>query len=333
MAFILGVDGGKSKTVCLVADSGGNLLGWGRGGSSDQYDVSPQQAVEEITGAVHAALDCAGLRPAQVECGCFGLAGADWPEDFEALTAALAARQLCQRVLVKNDAQVALRACSTSGVGVALCAGTHLAAAIRTPGGEEWFSGWYSVQGAGGVEAGRRVLWAVLQQEDGRGEATALTGLALAHFQAAHPLDLLRRVSENRLGDSELAGLAPLLFRAHTEFADPVAAQIIVELGGDISRWAIGLMRRYHLLQVEFPVFLTGGLFKGAGSLLQEVVAMEIHRQAPRACVSLAQREPVFGALFYACESLGMRPTPEWLENLDRRAPGEALFDTANPLD
>jgi N-acetylglucosamine kinase-like BadF-type ATPase len=325
--LILGVDGGKTKTICLVATANGQVLGWGRTGSSDQYNVPREQALDEIARAADQACQQAGVQPGRLSAQCFGLAGADWPEDFEALRTGLERRGFIQP-LVKNDALIALRANTDNGVGVVISAGTHLAAAIRTPGGEEWFSAWYSVEGAGGVRAGHEVLWAVLKASDGRGEPTTLTGLVLAHAGMHQPEELLRALSQRLFDDTFLASLAPLLFEAHLTHADPVAGRLISSLGEDMSRWAVGLLERYHLLHDAMPVILSGGLFKAQDSLLRETVTMHIHLHAPRAQVQLARREPVVGALAYACEQLGLDIDPGFLDNIQLGL-STAKFDKA----
>ncbi len=315
--LVLGMDGGKTKTFCLVAASDGQVLGWSRAGSSDQYYVPREQALDEIVRCAGQACQRAGVQPGQLKALCFGLAGADWPEDFEALRTGLESRGL-KRPLVKNDALIALRANSDDGVGVVISAGTHLAAAIRTPNGEEWFSAWYSVEGAGGVRAGHETLWAVLKASDGRGQPTALTGMVLAHGGMRQPDELLRALSQGLFDDTFLASLAPLLFEAHLIHADPVAGRIISSLGEDMSRWAVGLLERYHLLHEAMPVILSGGLFKTQASLLWEAVTMHIHLRAPRAHVQLARREPVVGALAYARELLGLEFDSGFLDTAQR---------------
>ena len=51
--FVLGCDGGNTKTIALVAAPSGEILGWGRAGSSDVHD-NPA-AIDELRAAVRAA--------------------------------------------------------------------------------------------------------------------------------------------------------------------------------------------------------------------------------------------------------------------------------------
>ncbi len=327
--WVLGVDGGKSKTVALLADLQGRVLGWGRSASSDKYHVTLEQALDEIAASAQQAAGQAGISPGQIAYACCGLAGADWDEDFVELGDGLRQRKLAQSILVKNDTHIALHANAPQGVGVVLSAGTHLAAAIRTPQGEEWHTSWYGVDGPGGVHIGERVFWAVMHADDGRGGPTALSGLVLEKTGAARPEALLHRLSASQLDEAFYASLAPLVFQAHLQAGDAVAARIIQQVAAEMSRWATGLLRRYGLLLEALPVILSGGLFKSQDALLFEAICMHIHAAAPRAEIRLASHEPVLGALLYAYEALRAPLTPALLENLYASLPGPAFFRTA----
>lgn len=319
--LILGVDGGKTKTVCVLADTERGVIGRGYAGSSDKYDVPLEQALDAVEEAVRNAAHEASVS-LPVAVGCFGLAGADWPEDFEQLEQGLRARGLAERVIVKNDMHVALHA--NVEHGVLLSAGTHTAAAIRTPDGHEWFSGWFSVNGPGGVTAGHRALWAVLHARDGRGAPTALTAPVLEATNTATAEELLRKLSQGDLDDADFAALAPLLFEAHYEAGDQVAAEIIIDLGKEMARWVTGLLTRFDLLAEAVPVILTGGLFRGKGPLLEDTVRMIAHVRAPRADLRRADREPVMGAVMYAYEALGRGDLPGWFATSKEPLAGSA---------
>ena len=86
MKFVLGVDGGNTKTLALVARADGVIVGTGRAGCGDIYGAgSPAAAIAEIERAVDLALKEAGIQTAQLRASAFSLAGADWPEDFQLL--------------------------------------------------------------------------------------------------------------------------------------------------------------------------------------------------------------------------------------------------------
>ena len=92
--LVLGVDGGNTKTVALVARTDGTVVGAGRGGCSDIYGApSFEAAITEIDTAVQAALP-EGSSVEDVTSAVFSLAGADWDEDKADLEGALAGRKI-----------------------------------------------------------------------------------------------------------------------------------------------------------------------------------------------------------------------------------------------
>ena len=91
--LLLGVDGGNTKCIALVAHRDGTIVGAGRAGCSDIYAVDePETALAEIDLAVASALASAGASTDDVEAAGFSLAGADWPEDYDLLRCELSRR-------------------------------------------------------------------------------------------------------------------------------------------------------------------------------------------------------------------------------------------------
>ena len=86
MSWVLGVDGGNTKTLAAVADASGRTRGAGTGGTADIYNAAtPDDAIDAIEAAVSEALAEAGIAAAELDAAVFSLAGADWPEDFALL--------------------------------------------------------------------------------------------------------------------------------------------------------------------------------------------------------------------------------------------------------
>ena len=123
-SFVVGVDGGTTKTIALVADKQGRILGAGRGGNSNWTGPDVAAPMRVVAETVREALRQAGLRGADVAMGVFGLAGADWPEDYRRRQAVLEDSGIARRVIVKNDALVGWRAGTRGRFGVAIVAGT-----------------------------------------------------------------------------------------------------------------------------------------------------------------------------------------------------------------
>src|SRR2546421_12495149 len=90
MQYVLGVDGGNTKTIAVVAALDGTILGAGRGGCGDIYNAVPgtewpepaAAAVANIEYAVVSALQAAHVDASDLVTAGFSMAGADWPRGF-----------------------------------------------------------------------------------------------------------------------------------------------------------------------------------------------------------------------------------------------------------
>ena len=78
VAIFLGIDGGGSKTSCLIGDET-SVLGAGTGGASNVVRVGEAQARESLATAIRQACTVANIKPSEISSVCVGLAGAARP--------------------------------------------------------------------------------------------------------------------------------------------------------------------------------------------------------------------------------------------------------------
>ena len=303
MKGFLGIDAGNSKTVALVSDAAGRILGWGRGGGGDIY-VSEGGALESVTAAAQAALSMAEVSPAELTASCFSLVGADWPEDFT-FWAREAAHSYGQRSLVVNDALGALRA-GTPGDGVAVVCGTGAAIGAKR-GGHVWHSSFWQ-EPVGGAELSERTLRAVYRAELGLGPATLLTELVTAHFGCPDVERVLHQLTAREAKPArQRASLSRLLLDA-ADAGDGVALSIVREAGTTLGEYACVAARKVGLGDAPFPLVLAGGVLRHPGCALKDAVNARVLRELPRAKPRLAPFEPVVGALLLALDTLPNSP-------------------------
>ncbi len=324
--FVVGVDGGTTKTIALVADDQGHILGAGRGGNSNWTGPDVEIPMRVVIATVQEALDQAGLSGADIALGVFGLAGADWPEGHERRTVVLERSGIAQWVIVKNDALVGLRAGTSRPYGVVIAAGTGTNTCIISPDGQEWCYGYYAEYGGSG-DVAREAIYAVLREEDGRGAPTALTNAVLEKLGYPTAESLLKAMIARQIAHEQVYALCPLVFEA-ANTGDDVAAGIIVKQGLALAEYATAAIRRFGMQNLEFDVVLVGSLFKGQGPLLVDTITQAIHRVAPHAHVVRAQFEPAVGGVLLAYDALGIAVTNEIAGNLAQTVPGPDFFST-----
>ncbi|MGH9254978.1 MAG: BadF/BadG/BcrA/BcrD ATPase family protein [Vicinamibacterales bacterium] len=292
---VLGIDAGGTKTVCLLANAEGAVVAEARGGGANLQSVGELEVEKVLHGVMETALGDRAISPTAV---CLGIAGVDRPADTETIRAIMQRIGYKSRMLVVNDALVALEAGAGDQPGVVIVAGTGSIAYGRNGSAQAARAGgWGYLFGdeGGGFWIGRSALAAVVRQFDGRGPTTQLTELVLRHMGLARPTELIHEIYYRDLHRRAIAGLAALVHQA-AEQGDAVAAQILARAGTELAAAAASVIARLGMRGDAFPTILAGGIFRGVPWLVGDV-RTRLSEIAPRSTASLLQVEPAVGAV------------------------------------
>lgn len=258
--LVIGIDGGGSTTVALIANAT-EIIGRGEAGPSNMQSVGVTRALKAIEDAVTTAFAAAGRPPATVGYAVLGLAGADRPQEKSLVHAWADQFGLATKVEVVNDAQVLLAAGTPHGWGIALVAGTGSIAFGRTPDGRTGRAGgWGYLLGDEG-SAYALVMFAlqeVAHSADGRGPPTVLTERLLWAMGVPKPMDLIPAVYRGGWERTALAGLAPIVLDAAGQ-GDQVAARIAAHGAQQLALTVAAAAMRLQLSPDQVPLAMTGG--------------------------------------------------------------------------
>ncbi len=310
--LLLGVDGGNSKTIAVLARADGTVVGVGSGGRSDIHNApSPDEGVGEVVRAVAASLEAAAARPADLGAAAFSLAGADWPEDFSFLRHELVRRlELTFEPALVNDAIGAIRGGTEDGTGVAVVCGTGAAVGARNGSGDVYHLGFWP-DGTGAAALGERALAAVWRADLGLGPETSLTGRALARWGCAEPLELLHaftRFDAQGIPVSEKALFAEAVLD-EAAAGDGEAVELVTAAGTRLGDYARISAARVGLLESGFPLVLCGGVLRHPSPLLREAILARVPEGRPVSAIAA----PVVGAVLLAADVAGVRLDPDAL--------------------
>jgi len=262
-SLVLGIDGGGTGTVALLADAGtGAILGRGEGGPSNIQGVGVEAALQSLDAAIDRAFASANRPRCTVAAVCLGLAGIDRQEGLEIIRGWAARIALADNVLVANDATLLLAAGTADGWGLAVIAGTGSIAFVKTPTGELGrCGGWGYLIGDEGSAYRIAVqgLRAACRAFDGIGTATSLTTGFVEAMNLNEPPDFIPAVYRGTWDRAAIAGLAPLVLEA-AERGDFIAGQIVREEATELARTAAGAVRANALPTTNLPVALAGGV-------------------------------------------------------------------------
>ncbi len=324
----LGIDAGGTKTVALVADASGTVVGSGRAGASNIY-ASVHSAFTALDLAVGGALTSAGVAMNRVTATCLSATGADWLEDFALLERGLLKRGH-KHIRVVNDAMGALRAGSREGTGVVVVCGTSAGIGAKSPLGLEWHSSfWQEPEGA--EQLGRAALRAVYRAELKLDPPTSLTERLLEHHGLNGVEALLHaHTARNQRSKRRVGHLARILIdeAAH---GDATARRITLEHGAALGDYALTAARKVGLLDdssASFSLVIAGGVMRHPSRLMANALLARTQEFAPAVKLVQGSLEPVAGAVLLALEQCGAVVTNKVWDNLASSLPGEALFQT-----
>lgn len=342
MHYVLAVDGGNTKTLALVATLDGAIVGTGRSGCSDIYDSFSKDgyrqealdlALANLEQAIGDALCSARIEARSLLASVFNLAGADWPEDFALLQAAMQARGFGQSISVQNDAFGVLHTGTSNPEGVSILCGTGAAVGARGPEGRSWHASYWLGAG-GGIDLGNKVLKLVFRSELGLAGSTTLTRRVLDFFQMESVEDVLHAITGRETRELHLRridGLAPILLD-EAEAGDSLARQLVSEHGHALGMYANIAAQRVGITDTAFPLILAGGVLRHPSTILSSAIVERVRAVSPDVQPALARCEPVVGVLFSALEAAGVALTPQVFRHLAATLPDTTWFQSTPPV-
>jgi N-acetylglucosamine kinase-like BadF-type ATPase len=301
--LFLGVDGGGTKTIAVIADGEGHILSAGRAGCSNYQSIGERAAGRELRVAIDLALRGAGAELTDVTTAGFGIAGADREPEMAIVQTMVESFSPVARRFVENDALLVLRAATKDAVGVGLVAGTGTNCIGRDRYGRRFqVGGMGAISGDVGYaeDLAMRTVGAAWMATDGR---TGPSSLARAVAQALH-VNSVEEVPgllvRGEIPEPLVRKIVAALF-AEAEQGDGLACRIVEDTGERLGAAAAAVMRHLVLRGPNAVVVLGGAMFQAAGHrLLLEATERKIRRIVTEAHVIRLEVQPVIGAVLFA---------------------------------
>ncbi len=306
MAYYVGIDGGGSKTTCVVGDEGSTLATATTSGSN-LVRLGGDRARAALHDAVRQACTAAGVTPQQVSRCCAGLAGAARPE-IAAVARSILAEVLPGEIQIAGDMEIAHYAAFAGEAGVMVIAGTgSIAYGVNRAGQNARAGGWgaaVSDEGSGHW-VGKMAVAQLLRAHD-RGARTAMleaislawnvTSVNVSSVNVSGVDELVRAANATPAPDFSV--LFPVVLRA-AEAGDEVAAQVLQQAGEELAE--LGAMVAQRLFDgTESVVFATaGGVFRES-QRVRSAFGDGLRARHKRVEIKAAMVDPVQGALAMA---------------------------------
>jgi N-acetylglucosamine kinase-like BadF-type ATPase len=311
MTYILGIDGGGSKTFAVLTDESGRLLGRGVSGGGNHQGPGVERALANIRASADLALEQAGLMHQDIDFVQFGLAGADRDKDFSILRPTLATLPFRQWDLV-CDTMEGLRAGSPDNIGVVLVCGSGTNAAGRNREGMTVQTGGFGYlfgDRTGGEALSRETFSSAVRSWDLREIPSVLTDkvpkfLGLSSMEQVYDHFLDHDI------DQVPYDLTIVLHEAADE-GDELAIRLLRQAGRELGRAAGSVIRKLGGMQGEtIPVVLVGSVVQeGRNPHLMNELEQTLSSITESFEIVIPRMSPVFGSVMLAMDHLQLPVT------------------------
>ncbi|MFB2767929.1 N-acetylglucosamine kinase [Pelatocladus sp. BLCC-F211] len=314
MSYVLGIDGGGSKTVCILMNHRQEVIGRGEAGASNYQVIGVEAAITFIQTAIIAALN--KTENITVEAICLGLAGVGRAADIEIIKSIVDFLQnsdyipiiwslKSSNIIITNDALIALVGGIGKDVGIVVAAGTgSIVLGQNQQGDIKRVGGWGYLLGDEGSAYKIAVagMQAALKSYDGREMQTRIVEDLKQHLSLANIEDLIEVIYRRGWGVREIAALAPIIDHAAAG-GDEVASQIIDSAVQELVQATSTVINAIFDSGEVLEIVTIGSVWQGQCKMHKRFSA-SIVKKFPAVKVILPRFEPAYGAGLLALKSL-----------------------------
>lgn len=313
MPYVIGIDGGGTKTIAAVVSEDLGLVGSATTGPANYRSVGVEAAGANIANAVLAALRTADVTLSEISAICFCLAGFDTDLDLPVPQRAMRLLDYTGIAYTENDVVGAWSGATEANPGVVIIAGTGSTGLGMNARGQLWRTdGWDYILGdfGSGYAIGREAIRTAMKALDGRVPPTMLARALRDAYGIADAESMRRLVDSTSFGKFEIASFASYVARA-ADAGDAAAQAILAHAGQELGDQAGAIIRQLHMEDNEFPVSTVGSVFKST-AWVTEPFRHQVTQLAPRAIFRPPLHPPEVGAAIFALRRLRDNDIGSW---------------------
>jgi N-acetylglucosamine kinase-like BadF-type ATPase len=307
--YVIGVDGGGTKTLGAIAGEDGNVIAQHEVGSTNHHSNPIEVVRGNLGDLIKTLLQGASAKAEDVRSICLGMAGVDRPEDrplIQGLVHEFLPNAECSPV---NDGIIALMGGALKPFGIIVISGTgSISFGINRTGERARAGGWGHILGdeGSGYQIALRALRAVCRAHDGRTPPTALTQIILKHFGFDRAEQLLGWTKEIQGAKDKIASLSRLVHEAH-EAGDITAATILREEAEELAMAVEAVAKKlFSTDEKDWEVIVAGGNLRKNEAFFQ-LFKNAVNARLNGVSVVQPRKEPVEGAVLYALREMQAR--------------------------
>ncbi|WP_031539369.1 MULTISPECIES: N-acetylglucosamine kinase [unclassified Bacillus (in: firmicutes)] len=307
--YILGIDGGGTKTTGVITDINGKIIAIHTVGGTNQNGSNKEaikQKMKELLMELKKQKKEAYSKLAVVFAGMSGVESLEGKQLIEQSIYKHISTSI--PLIVDNDGVNALYSGTLGEPGIVQIAGTgSITFGINANGERGRVGGWgYLLDDDGsGYALGREALMAVYRYYDGYGEQTLLTKFFLEYFQTDTPKEMIPSIYQQGKARDIIAPLSKLVVAA-ADKNDAVAKKIVDKSSLNMGNSVLALINNLFYDQKQkdpIKIILAGGVFNRADLFIP---SLKKHLDAANVQTELIVPEmpPIAGAVIAGLKQL-----------------------------
>ncbi|HWP81778.1 MAG TPA: BadF/BadG/BcrA/BcrD ATPase family protein [Bacteroidota bacterium] len=308
--FVVGIDGGGTKTEAELCNARGKVLARGNAGPSNFQIIGVEEASETIVRLIQSVCRKAGIPTSALSLVVAGLTGAGRGSDQKRMVRGIrknasAKRVRLPRVVVEGDATTALEGAFGGEVGVIVIVGTGSIVFGKDERGKIFRAGGWGriIEDEGsGYAIGRAALQAVARSLDRGEHSTTLSRMIASRFGLKDQPSIIRAIYGKGF---DVAALAPHVIEA-AEKHDSTAFRILQTSCKNLTETIHGMLNRMKKegkLPDDVPLAFVGSL-GSTESIYLRILKRAISSRFPHIHIRQPKFPPVHGASLLALSIL-----------------------------
>jgi N-acetylglucosamine kinase-like BadF-type ATPase len=304
-SYVLGFDGGGTKTDCLLMSADGTVVERATAGPSNPLRAGYAKAWFTMSDAADLVLERAKLKSTDIRAICAGIGGAGRDSVARRMSTFLEKSFPNAAVQVTTDLAITLVAGVGDGEGIILVVGTGSAALGRDAKGKTARAGgrgpWFSDEGSA-FDIGRLAVAAVVRADEKRGPKTQLSEQLLKWLGMKDWTRMMDWVIKNP--DDVFPRIFPLVGEL-ADKGDAVSCELLTNAARSLGALVCSVVESLKLKESVIPIAKAGGTI-GRSKFFDGAIDAELHRVAPKASVIVLPMKPAEAAARMALK-LGKR--------------------------
>lgn len=305
MNYIIGIDGGGTKTALKLSDTEGFLITENEGGACNINSMGETVVQNMLKELINSSIIKSGIKLEQVKVICIGTAGVDTDKDKLILEKIIRTTGFKNKIVVTNDSEIALYGGVGGKEGVILISGTGSICYGRNIQGEsKRAGGWGHLIGdeGSGYYIGINAINRITKAYDGLEEKSVMTDLILEYLKLENAEGLLEFVYKSGAGKSEIAALAKIVDEAYKQ-GDSFAEEILLKSAFELFLCSKAVIDYLKLNNKEITLAVNGSVITKNKCIYSEYNRL-MKKNYPLIRVAEMKKDAAWGAVILAMQEL-----------------------------